>query len=675
MSEATSSTIPRVTLLPDFPGRELAYHPINSLAGEIRVIVLLHDVEREAPLRCLLETISIRQGKSTEPYNAISYYWGSTENPETIEVYGGTWGYHQSGGCFNIPITSNLALALRQFRAKATAERQRLVIWTDALCIDQTDTEERSAQVGIMRDIYQAAHGVWMWIGGTSLAAETGLHNLYAQAQHSPGLEFFTEVRPNPRLADTHVLQVKTARGNSGAFVALYRRNIATFVSAAYWQRGWIIQEATANNNTYICYGPARYRIRSWALLMQLVRDLSYGRLEQPMSNFISQLHQLWYCQYAWSLFETKISAEGVKQLESRTSECSLMRDWLRTSFLANCWHTSDPRDRVYAIMSAMPSYYVSDFQPNYSKSTEDVFVSASVQILRTARSWSHLQFLAPSGSPYLPSWAIDFTAAIPALPFDPQHSTAISDTYFSMLFRHVMRMFDPGANGGRTRFGAGSRAPFRLQQTTPGVLRTAGIIVDKVASVTSLSTATPGSTDVAKDVLRACYQFLIRNERYTRRNVTLRGRACVWEALCRTLCVGRVCYQKFEAAHASVSEHLWDMVIHDRQRVPESMRNEVQTLYKEMSPSLMAARVIVTQRGRVGVAPREVAVGDSISILASGDVPFVLRSIRADVVSGDAFNLIGGCYIDGKTSWHCSCTSTANRNRNHVRRSRRRGS
>jgi hypothetical protein len=168
--------MPRLNLLPDFPGRELVYHRLSSLAGEIRVIVVLHAARREAPLRCFLKTISIHEGKSSEPYTAISYYWGSTENPETVEVYDGSREYNKFGESFNIPITTNLALALRQFRADATVEGQPLVIWTDALCIVQTDTEERSAQVSVMRDIYKAAHNVWMWTGGTSIVAEAGLH-------------------------------------------------------------------------------------------------------------------------------------------------------------------------------------------------------------------------------------------------------------------------------------------------------------------------------------------------------------------------------------------------------------------------------------------------------------------------------------------------------------------
>jgi hypothetical protein len=665
MSGATSSTTPRLNLLPDFPGRKLAYHSL--LAGEIRVIVLLHETRREAPLRCFLETVSIHEGKSAEPYNAISYYWGSTENLETVEMYVGSREYDQFDGSFNIPITSNLALALREFRANATAENQRLVVWTDALCINQTDPEERSEQVGIMRDIYKAARRVWMWIGGTSLDAEAGLHTLYAYANSRHRSKIFAEVSPNARLEAMANWQVEAvARGDRDVLERLCLRNMATFFGAAYWQRGWIIQEATANNDTYICYGPARYRIVSLESLARLLKPVSNERLEQPIleqpileqpileqpiNDFMSQIGQIYTCHFNWELLES-IPAKVVELIRNTESECYHMRIWLCIMFAANAWHTSDPRDRVNAIMSAMPPYYTLGLQPDYSKSTEDVFISATVHLLRIGRSWSHYQFLAPSGSPYLPSWAMDFTAARPVsvshIP-GASHSTAASQWYFGYLFDHIGRLYDPSLSQGKSRFGADAKIPFRLRQMTQGVLETAGFIVDKVVSVSSLFTATLGCTDDAKDVLRAWYRLLSWNKRYTRHNTTLSGRARKWEAFCRTLCIGRIGELKFDTSHAAASAALWDMAIYDRQRHPEGMRAEAQQILKEMESALKGARFIVTRKGRIGIAPREVAVGDSIGILASGDVPFVLRNVTAEDVPGDAYILVGGCYIDGK--------------------------
>jgi hypothetical protein len=40
-----------------------------------------------------------------------------------------------------------------------------LMLWVDAICIDQTDASEKSYQVGLMARIYMQAHQVIVWLG------------------------------------------------------------------------------------------------------------------------------------------------------------------------------------------------------------------------------------------------------------------------------------------------------------------------------------------------------------------------------------------------------------------------------------------------------------------------------------------------------------------------------
>jgi hypothetical protein len=48
------------------------------------------------------------------------------------------------------------------------------------------------------------------------------------------------------------------------------------------------------------------------------------------------------------------------------------------------------------------------------------------------------------------------------------------------------------------------------------------------------------------------------------------------------------------------------------------------------------------------GPCTQVAAVGDRIAIFASGNLPFVVRQVDADV-EGEANILIGSCYLDGK--------------------------
>jgi Heterokaryon incompatibility protein (HET) len=60
-----------------------------------------------------------------------------------------------------IQTTTNLVSALRHLR-KSNESR---LIWTDALCINQGDSKEKTHQVKLMSDIYRTAHRCLLWLG------------------------------------------------------------------------------------------------------------------------------------------------------------------------------------------------------------------------------------------------------------------------------------------------------------------------------------------------------------------------------------------------------------------------------------------------------------------------------------------------------------------------------
>ncbi|KAH6857601.1 heterokaryon incompatibility, partial [Alternaria alternata] len=84
-------------------------------------------------------------------YTALSYVWGDAKHTKPIQL-----GYHQ------IPtITKNLEKALRHLRDRAS-ER---ILWVDAICINQSDEEEKLSQVQSMGDVYRNAVEVRIWLG------------------------------------------------------------------------------------------------------------------------------------------------------------------------------------------------------------------------------------------------------------------------------------------------------------------------------------------------------------------------------------------------------------------------------------------------------------------------------------------------------------------------------
>jgi hypothetical protein len=109
-------------------------------------------------------------------YLALSYVWNYTSprlqsTPST--------GYISLGGRLGnrsirtgLPLTPNLESAIRHLRIVRDqaayglfCETGHLVLWVDALCINQNDDAEREWQVQLMGDIYSKAAAVFSWLG------------------------------------------------------------------------------------------------------------------------------------------------------------------------------------------------------------------------------------------------------------------------------------------------------------------------------------------------------------------------------------------------------------------------------------------------------------------------------------------------------------------------------
>jgi hypothetical protein len=179
MAPPTENPTERLSFLPDFPGRESLYRPLDADNAEIRVITVQPSKDRSSAIHCILQTISIRDCRSTVPYDAISYFWGSTATTENIIVHDKPPVDEHHYRCFEVPVTPALTGALREFRAKATRSEKPLVLWTDAVCINQRDVAERSQQVLTMRKVFEAATSVLAWLGEGDPVAELGLVNLF----------------------------------------------------------------------------------------------------------------------------------------------------------------------------------------------------------------------------------------------------------------------------------------------------------------------------------------------------------------------------------------------------------------------------------------------------------------------------------------------------------------
>lgn len=127
--------------------------------GEIR-LVALQPGEKHDAIECKIDH-SILGADGDKNYNALSYMWGSPDAFRVISVDGRS-----------VQVRENLWSALIHLRSKEDV----VVLWVDAVCINQADTEERSSQVAQMGRIYQRATQVMIWVGPESPNDANALH-------------------------------------------------------------------------------------------------------------------------------------------------------------------------------------------------------------------------------------------------------------------------------------------------------------------------------------------------------------------------------------------------------------------------------------------------------------------------------------------------------------------
>ena len=117
----------------------------------IRVLVLLPAPQLSEPIFCHMEITS----PASTLYYALSYTWAMNESGDASKCAAIT----VDGA--SVPVTQNLFESLQRIRLTSNTLR----IWIDAVCIDQDNPTERSAQVARMSEIYSNAHTVAVWLG------------------------------------------------------------------------------------------------------------------------------------------------------------------------------------------------------------------------------------------------------------------------------------------------------------------------------------------------------------------------------------------------------------------------------------------------------------------------------------------------------------------------------
>lgn len=267
-------------------------------------------------------TLLLSQLGDRPEVTALSYTWadisGDRSCSETIFI-GPEWEA--------LPITRNCAAALRRLRST----RDAVVVWADAICIDQDNVGERSHQVGLMRDVYSRARKVVAFLGddGDNQTPE-------GQLMHRMSEEYF--------YSGTSVKLSWDPIRDGVALRALFSR--------PYWKRMWVIQEILLSKEAYIVLGGSSV----------------------PLSCVLNG-HMTGYNVDAAVFFPSWTKVAG----PSLDGDCNAFSELLLKTF--SC-QALDERDRVFALLGLVQGAHLEGLIADYTKTTEDVYIGLAAYFL-----------------------------------------------------------------------------------------------------------------------------------------------------------------------------------------------------------------------------------------------------------------------------------------------------
>ncbi|KAF2836905.1 HET-domain-containing protein [Patellaria atrata CBS 101060] len=575
-------------------GSRFVYSPLDVSKREIRLIQLLpkHANDEDGTLHCLMNRISIGGDLA---YAALSYVWGKPDLTHKVWL-------------MNSPfyITENLASALHHLQE----DDKTLSLWVDAVCINQADEVEKSAQVQLMRFIYERAEMVISWLGPEADESNLAMMDLRAVGEALSGegvmVAINGDVNDRAEFLNNSWEQVLAKHINgSGEFNPITLEPIFSLARRPYWERCWVLQEIVLGREIIIVCGNLDLPLSNFERVIWALKE--YARLQSPYSDAHLTELKSWIGR---SLnVHPHIMLSVIAQLADGKQP---LRNLLGTTCVGTSTYSglkaTNPRDHIYALLGISSDLKLDTIEPNYTRSTELVYLDfAYFMNLKDFGLFSYCQF--PKNFENLPSWVPDWSMR---------------------LIRPISRLSKFDASGGGLCEILESSGKGLNQ-----ILYPKGSILDYVAEVTDIW------KDDGEDSINRATAWFMEVERLSRLN------ADIWESDEERL----EAVWKVPIADTEWSGVLEQEAYHATETMYQSynaLRGLNQAPLERMWNVTSDRRVFATSQGLLCLGPQNIEENDQIVIFLGADVPHAIR-----FYNDGRYDLVGEVYVwdymDGK--------------------------
>lgn len=590
-------------------------------------VLKVHPGQFDDSLSCELVATPLDEAPQ---YRALSYVWGDPTQVATITCSG-----------IRIEITASLFEGLRRIRATDDVE----IAWADAICINQTDNDEKSFQVNQMGDIYDKAAEVVVWLGhDTEGAAEIAFNSL---RQMNKSIREGTDTVWSPTTKEEsdaklgNLVPTERMVQRSTLDVILLNQDVSNAIKKLYqlpwFTRVWILQEVGLATIATAVWGRSQidfYEIGEFIYFAMAHGNLTTA-LRQDIKDIISG--SPYYAFYnVWSTYDKKNS------WVSRSRDLSLHVSWMaentKIDFIlvleaSRRLNATNDLDHVFAFLghpkAIQPGTNKTLIQADYNTDLETLHHSLASKLAETSLNFLvQVQNVAEDIDPnnanpsWIPQWHVDKPDA-PIAFWEAWDASLLAST--CPTTKHVA---DVSGN----------------------TLKASALIFDTVGAHTPTmeKSELEHSDRGCAALIGECWDLAA-----SRKNTYSEHFLIAFAATLR-------CYHKTTATTESELRNLADSLLEYcdinkpgmvASRIgqvryntdPQSFLNRYMygDIFKQYGAN---RRFFISAGGYFGLGPSCMEKGDVCAILFGADVPFILRPTEV----GGTFRLVGQAYIHG---------------------------
>jgi len=445
------------------------YPPLKPELAEIRLLKIdAHGLDNHE----LVNNVSLR---SPPAFSALSYVCGSPTNTTPILV---------SGFVFNA--FANLASAIADVRTcwqRAFPDKE-LFLWTDQICINQDDDDERSQQVSNMREVYSSAQYTLIWLpASVDVGHEFASWPDCKQWLLRQRLKLHaTSAFVHKRTALNGSVLPERPSSQSVREIAFAVHEVYALGRSEWWTRAWVFQEFMVSESAMFIIKPFLVPWTDVLELLQLFYDSwdDFSQWRYDIQNYLNEeevairahmrlkrLHPFCTktCDFCYILYDMYTDdPQGVwanslslpetysdiltafaghylgfisifedkKHLRSRLPLSTVMKR-------SRSRKTSEPRDKIYAYLGLLANPNI--ITPNYRRRLNTLFTDVAMRIIEQDRRLDILSQTREAerhstADDPLPSWVPTWTVL-------EDHRTTSKGRYFSIAKYDSLDIFD----------------------------------------------------------------------------------------------------------------------------------------------------------------------------------------------------------------------------------------